>query len=96
MSFWKEVFSEDDGQGSWSRVSSGVALVAVIGWITHIVMKTHALPDFSGSTLFVSAPYSANRAAEVTKHIATMFGKNGAPDGGSSQSSNGQQEKVGQ
>lgn len=89
--FWREAFSEDDGVASWSRIGSGVALLAVIVWVTHIVMKTHALPDFSGATFFISALYGTNKASEVSKHVATMFGKNGAQDGGSSQVGNGQQ-----
>jgi hypothetical protein len=59
MNFWKGVFS-DNGNPSFSRVATGIALVAVICWITHIVRHLHAMPDFSGPSLFVGTLYGLN------------------------------------
>jgi len=65
MSFLREVFSED-GQGSFSRVASGFHVAAALGWITHVVWHTHALPDpaaLAAIAGFVVAPYGANKLA---------------------------------
>ena len=69
MAFFREVFSEDDGQGSASRIIMLVHALAGIGWVSFFVWKgdghgAHNLPDavtFSGVTAFVTAPYAINK-----------------------------------
>ncbi len=61
IAFIKSVFSEPDGTGSTARVLSGVLAVASICWISHIVLKTHALPDMAGVAALITAPYGANK-----------------------------------
>lgn len=65
--FFKSVFSEADGTGSWSRVQSAIALVAVLSWVTYLVIKTKALPDLTSATIFVSGSYVANRISRFLK-----------------------------
>lgn len=63
MSFFREVFSED-GEGSASRVMMLVHGLAGIGWITHVVVHSHTVPDaatLAGVTAFSSAPYAINK-----------------------------------
>jgi hypothetical protein len=65
--FFKSVFSEADGNGSWSRMQSAIALVAVLSWVTFIVIKTKALPDLTSATIFISSSYVANRISRFLK-----------------------------
>ena len=67
MSFWKGVFSDGD-QPSFSRVATGFVVAFSLGWVSNIVWKTHALPDFAGLALFVGTLYGLNR-------VTTAFGK---------------------
>jgi hypothetical protein len=59
--FWKWVFSEADGTPSFSRVATGLTLCFALGWVTAIVMKHYALPDFAGLAMFVGTLYGLNR-----------------------------------
>jgi len=67
MKFWTfmaGVFS-DNGTPSFSRVGAGLALAFACGWVTAIVCNSHALPDFTGLTLFIGALYGANIAGNA-------------------------------
>lgn len=66
MNFWKGVFS-DNGSPSFSRVATGFALCFACGWVTAIVMKNHALPDFMGLVAFIGVLYGLNTAGNVGK-----------------------------
>lgn len=66
MGFMAGVFS-DNGQPSFSRIGSGLALAFSCGWITSIVMRTHVLPDFAGVCMFIGTLYGANVAGNVFK-----------------------------
>lgn len=59
--FWQWVFCEPDGTPSFSRVGTAVLIGFAMGWVTSIVTKTHALPDFAGLSLFISVLYGANK-----------------------------------
>lgn len=64
MTFLREIFSEDDGQGSCSRVMMFLHAIAAIGWGTHYVVHTHTIPDpttMAGLTGFITAPYAVNK-----------------------------------
>ncbi len=61
FAFIKGTFSDDDGAPSFSRCASGLILVAGIGWVTHLVLHNHTLPDLGGLTLFITSPYGVNR-----------------------------------
>jgi hypothetical protein len=64
--FLKQAFT-DGGTPSSSRLLSAFCTIASIGWITHIVAHTHAMPDVAtigGATAFSVAHYSANRLTQ--------------------------------
>jgi hypothetical protein len=58
-----------EGSASFSRVAAGVIIGFVLMWVTYLVLKTHAMPDLSGPTLFMtggaSATYGTNRVMAV-------------------------------
>ena len=64
--FVKSVFSESDGSGSFSRVAGFCVVIATIGWITHVVIHAHAVPDLTGASAF------------VTTGVGTLYGLNKA------------------
>lgn len=66
-SFVKNIFCEADGSPSFGRVGSFISLIAVIGWVTHVVLATHAVPSLDGPGMFISAPYGINK-------VTTMLG----------------------
>lgn len=71
--FWRSVFSESDGSGSFSRIASGLHSVAGLGWITHVVAHTHAIPDptvLVGVAAFVTAPYAANKVSNAVSSFS--------------------------
>ena len=72
VGFWKSVFSESDGTASFSRVATGATIIGSIVWITHIVLKTHALPDFAGVSLLNATLYGLNKAHDA---VSSVFGK---------------------
>lgn len=76
-SFLREVFSDDDGTGSFSRCAAAFCVLATISWVCFLVYKNHILPDFSGLTLFNSAIYGINRAhAALTSGIIKTENEN--------------------
>jgi uncharacterized protein involved in response to NO len=58
IAFIKSVLSERDGTGSASRVVGAVIVLAVISWVTYLVITTKALPDLTSASLFVAAGFS--------------------------------------
>lgn len=60
--FWRGVFSEADGTPSFSRVATGLLLAFALGWVTALVAKHWALPDFGGLIAFVGVLYGINKA----------------------------------
>jgi len=75
----REALSEND-KGSYSRLSGLIAVVSSVGWVTYVVIKTKALPDFGGVTVFITganAAYAANQAKHV---VSVMKGSVQNPD----------------
>ena len=70
--FLRSVFSESDGTGSWSRIASCVALIAVVGWVTYIIVSTKAIPSLDGPISFIAAPYAINL---THNGLTTIFSK---------------------
>lgn len=66
MKFLKEVLSED-GQGSFSRVSSFLIVLGALYWITHLVRYNHAFPDFGGLALLIGTLYGINKASSIVQ-----------------------------
>lgn len=65
--FWKSVFCETDGTGSYSRVSGALMVLAVIGWGTYIVVHSGTMPSLGEATGLTSAGYVANKLAGLFK-----------------------------
>lgn len=61
--FWQKALSEADGVPSFSRVTTGVLVICAAGWVTHLVLHNHALPDFGGLSLFLGTLYGLNKVA---------------------------------
>lgn len=71
MSHIKSALSEN-GIGSYSRYAGAFVTVSVVGWVTYLVLKTHALPDLGGATAFLAggnAAYATNQAKKVAEAI---------------------------
>jgi hypothetical protein len=64
-SFLRSVFSESDGTGSWGRCGSALIVVFTLGWVTYVVIRTHAIPDLMGPLAFLTGGsgslYGANK-----------------------------------
>lgn len=80
--FLRSVFSESDGTGSWSRCGSLMIVLATLGWITHVVWRTHVIPDLGGATAFMTTGagtlYGTNKLGSIVSAL-TGKGKDGAP-----------------
>lgn len=77
--FISKLFKESDGTPSLSRVCTGVIVLASISWVSVIVRRTNAFPDFSGLSLFVGTLYGLNHLGNVAQ---TYFNnKSGSKDG---------------
>lgn len=62
--FIKQIFSDDDGQGSMSRVAMFLHGLTVCGCVIFLVVKNHAFPEplaMAAMTAFATAPYAINR-----------------------------------
>lgn len=64
-----EMFTENDGKLSLSRVSSGSIVFATLGWVTYLVIKNAALPDLTGPAVLVGGGGAAHYG------IGKWFGK---------------------
>lgn len=49
-----EMFTEDNGKLSLSRVTSGLMVLSTIVWVTYLVFKTTVLPELTGPAVFAS------------------------------------------
>jgi len=86
LAFIREVFSED-GQGSFSRVIQGFIVLATCGWVTHVVARTHAIPDLTSPSMFIGAGSLHYVANKVPDMLSAFRGKdtstpNGPPEQG--------------
>lgn len=48
-----EMFTENDGKLSLSRVLASIIVLAPIFWVSYLVIKTAVLPDLTGPAVFV-------------------------------------------
>lgn len=73
VGFIKSALSESDGQGSYTRFSGMLIILAAIAWVTYLVFKTHSMPDMSGVTVFVSGgaggQYAINKGEDIVNAI---------------------------
>lgn len=68
LKFIQEVFS-DAGSGSFSRCGSAAIILFCLVWTSHVVYKTHQLPDMGGVSMFMSSGvgtlYGINKAGGI-------------------------------
>jgi hypothetical protein len=69
LKFLSSTFSEADGSASASRVLAGSTVLATLGWITYLVIKTHALPDLGGASMFVASGFSGYGVNKLSSAI---------------------------
>lgn len=67
--FWIGVFS-DDGTPSFSRVATGLLILACIVWDSFLVFHNGTLPDFSGQALLIGTPYGLNVGGKAIAKVA--------------------------
>lgn len=67
--FLRQAHSEN-GQGSWSRLTSSGAFVAAVVWVSVVVHRLHTIPDLSGVIAFICAPYSVNLIHGMITNVA--------------------------
>jgi hypothetical protein len=79
--FLKSVFSED-GQGSYSRVASGIIVFSTIFWVTYLVIKHAVMPDLTGPAAFLSTGVGVHYGTNKMSDIVSAFkGNNGNGNG---------------
>lgn len=68
-SFFRQLFSEEGRQASFSRITSGLIVIVMLGCIAFLVLTTGKMPDLMGAAAFVSgsvtALYGANKIASA-------------------------------
>jgi uncharacterized membrane protein YeiH len=69
MKFLMDIFKEDDGKASLSRVMTALFAVFACYWVTYLVRKNGAMPDFTGLILFISMAYGLNQAARLAANV---------------------------
>lgn len=68
MNFLHGIFTQGRPESA-SRFLMFLHAGAAIAWVTHFVVHWHALPDFSGLTMFVATPYAINKAPDIAGAI---------------------------
>jgi hypothetical protein len=71
LAFLKKAFSEANGSASATRVLAGTVVMATLSWVTYIVLRTHALPDLSGASLFVGSGFSGYGMNKIANAVET-------------------------
>ena len=66
MNWLTKLFSES-GEVSFGRIGAFVALCASIVWVSHIVFKTHIIPDLAGISLFIGTLYGLSKGLGIFK-----------------------------
>jgi hypothetical protein len=65
--FWYYVFSEPNGNPSFSRVATAIVLCFALTWVSVIIKWSHELPDFAGLVGFIGVLYGINRASTTLR-----------------------------
>lgn len=77
MKFWKSVFCESDGTGSFARVMTLFLTIAVIVWNSYIVYSTKQTPtNLEAQGLFLMSLYGSNKFATALGNLRRPDGEN--------------------
>lgn len=72
MEFLRSIFEEDDGKASFSRIFTGIFILAIVGVVIYATIKKGDVPELQGLGIFVpgtvTALYGFNK-------ISTAIGK---------------------
>ncbi len=69
MTEWvKRLFSASD-EASFSRFAAFLALLAVIVWVSYLVLKKQAMPDMTGPIGFPATMYFLGKGAESVQKV---------------------------
>lgn len=79
LQFLRGVFSEPDGSPSYSRLTSGAITIFTCAWVTHVVLKTHAIPDLGGPTTFIAGGTGVQYGLNKVSTAITKFSGNSNP-----------------
>jgi hypothetical protein len=71
----RQLFEDPDGTLSIGKIAFAAAAVVVLACGMHVLLKTHAMPDWSGGTIFLSALYGLDKGAEVITSHPSWNGK---------------------
>jgi hypothetical protein len=75
----REILSEADGTGSYSRTVGFMIVVATLGWTTYLVLHNHAFPDMTGPTLFIGGGAGTSYGLNQMKNVAAAVKTGIAP-----------------
>lgn len=74
FAFIASILSEDNNQGSFSRVSGAVIILALIVWASWIVAANRSIPDVPEYWLFlVLGLYGINKGVDGLKTLAAAI-----------------------
>jgi len=65
----REILSEADGSGSYSRTTGFIIIMTVLALLVFIVVKTHAFPDMTGPTVFITGGAGTGYGINQIKNI---------------------------
>lgn len=66
----REILSEADGTGSYSRTVGFMIILTTLGLLIYLVIKNHAFPDMTGPTMFIGGGAGSGYALNQMKNIA--------------------------
>ena len=81
--FVHKALSEQDGLPSMSRLTAFTVTIAVIAWVTYVVIHTGALPDLTSAGIFLAGGHGGYVANKVSEALGSKGDSNVAPSGGS-------------
>lgn len=67
IKYLREVFSEQDGTGSYARFIGGVFVFSAVAWITYVVHRTGNLPDMTGPTAWAGLGSASHYIPNIFK-----------------------------
>lgn len=74
----REILSESDGTGSYSRTVGFMIVISTLAWTTYLVLHNHAFPDMTGPTLFIGGGQTAYASNQI-KNVAAAMKTGNAP-----------------
>jgi hypothetical protein len=81
--YFKGLLRESDGTASFARTGSLILLLAVLGWISYVILHTHSIPALADVKEFLTGSflclYGVNKTANVASSFAALFGNKTAP-----------------